>query len=261
MFVLDEADVMLDQQGLGDQTIKIKKTLPKDVQVLLFSATYAKRVREFATKVVPNPSIITVKREKLSVSGIRQFYIKCGTEEQKLQLLGDIYAFLTIGSSIIFVQTRKAAQHIHKVMTDDGHTVSLLHGADMETSERDRTLDNFRLGKTKVLITTNVLARGIDIMSVTLVVNYDVPVDRQGNADPETYLHRIGRSGRFGRKGVAINLIDNQKSMDVLNEIAAHFKKEIKEIPNDIEQLGKILDGEDVAGASAAAAEEEEKKE
>ena len=102
-------------------------------------------------------------------------------------------------------------------------------------------MDDFRHGRTTVLITTNVLARGIDVSQITLVVNYEIPVDRAGKADPETYIHRIGRSGRFGRKGVAINFVHDEKSHRDLKEIAIHFQKDIKELPNDVEELSEIV--------------------
>lgn len=114
-------------------------------------------------------------------------------------------------------------------MTQNGHAVGILHGGG-ETSDRDSTIDDFRNGKFKVLITTNVLSRGIDILQITLVVNYDLPVDRENRPDPETYLHRIGRTGRFGRTGCSINFVHDKKSRSDMEAIERHFGREIMRI-------------------------------
>ena len=149
----------------------------------------------------------------------------------KISFLADIYSLLTIGQSIVFVETKKTADVVHKTLADAGYTCSVLHGA-IEPAVRDQTMQAFRDGESTVLITTNVLARGVDVDNVCLVINYDVPVEgREGkNPDFETYLHRIGRTGRFGRKGTAINLIDDAESLNVLAAIEKHFSKDGKEM-------------------------------
>jgi len=147
----------------------------------------------------------------------------------KLEFLADIYSLLTIGQSIIFVGRKKDADMVHNTLSNAGYTCSVLHGA-VEAAQRDATMEAFRQGESNVLITTNVLARGVDVENVCLVVNYDVPVDKDDNPDYETYLHRIGRTGRFGRKGTAINLIADQKSVEVLAAIESHFAKGGKEM-------------------------------
>ena len=143
--------------------------------------------------------------------------------------LADIYSLLTIGQSIVFVGTRHDANNVHSTLTQEGYTCSLLH-SDVDNAVRDQTMEAFRKGESTVLITTNVLARGVDVDNVCLVVNYDVPVTREGDPDFETYLHRIGRTGRFGRKGTAINLIGDQRSIEVLAAIEAHFATGGKEM-------------------------------
>jgi len=232
-FVLDEADVMIDKAALGDQSVKIKKSLPKNCQVLLFSATYKPEVRKFAEKIVPQPCVqIKLKRKELSLEGIQQLYIDCKTEENKFNVLSDLYAYLTVGQSIIFVHTRKTAQELTRKMIEAGHTVSLLHGGeDMSSTERDKVIDDYREGKTKVLISTNVLARGIDILQVMLVINYDLPLDGENKPDPQTYLHRIGRSGRFGRKGIAINFVADPVSKQHVKFFEQFFQRPITEFP------------------------------
>lgn len=230
IFVADEADQMIDRQGLGEQTIKIKNQLSRKCQILLFSATFADQVRNFADAVAPQATKITVKREELSLDGIHQFFMDCKTQENKYTVLGNIYGLLNIGQSIIFVHTVQTAKELTNKMREDGYTVSLLHGKDMEADERDKVMADFRAGNTTVLITTNVLARGINILQVTLVINYDIPLSRNNRPDPETYIHRIGRSGRFGRKGVAINLVHDDQSKADLSFIAKYFNKAIEEL-------------------------------
>lgn len=233
VFVLDEADNMLDQQGLGDQCVRVKRFLPKTCQLVLFSATFPDEVRFYADKFVPNANSLELKHEELNVDGIKQLYMDCNNESHKFEVLCELYGLLTIGSSIIFVQRKDTANILYKKMKDEGHVVSVLH-SDLQTSERDRLIDDFREGRSKVLITTNVLARGIDIASVSMVVNYDLPVDRFGHADPSTYLHRIGRTGRFGRVGVSISFIHDQKSYNVLMEINKYFGNvEMTRVPTD----------------------------
>lgn len=176
---------------------------------MLFSATFPENVVRYAEKYAPNANQIKLKAEELTVEGIKQLYMDCEGEDHKYEVLVKLYGLMTIGSSIIFVkvivlhslatyeanavQRRDTAAEIERRMTEEGHSVASLTGA-LDGAVRDRVIDEFRSGKAKVLITTNVLARGIDVQSVSMVINYDVP-DADGVADPETYLHRIGRTG------------------------------------------------------------------
>lgn len=240
ILVLDEADEMVDTQGMGDQTIRIKRMLPKSVQVLLFSATYADNVRSLASKLAPSANQITVKREKLSLDKIQQYYFDTGSKGERFTVLCDIYETLTVGQSIIFVGRRDEAASLSNRLRKDGHAVSLLYGGDMSPEERDRVIDEFRAGTTKVLITTNVLSRGVDVLAVSVVINYDLPTDRRGQPDPETYLHRIGRTGRFGRKGVAVNFVYDDHSKHILNELEKYYSKTITKV-EDVEELEERL--------------------
>ncbi|KAJ3026782.1 UNVERIFIED_CONTAM: RNA helicase required for poly(A+) mRNA export [Siphonaria sp. JEL0065] len=227
VFVLDEADNMLDLQGLGDQSVRIRKLMPQSCQILLFSATWSDELREFAQRVAPHAKAITLKREELSVDAIKQLYMDCRDEEHKTEILMAIYGLLTIGQSIIFVRQKWKADELAEIMNGEGHAVSLLHGS-LDGVERDRVIDEFREGKSKVLITTNVLSRGIDILQVNLVINFDMPLQADGfTVDPETYLHRIGRTGRFGRTGVSINFVHDAKSFREMDAIQKHFGREI----------------------------------
>uniref|UniRef100_M4BPA4 RNA helicase n=1 Tax=Hyaloperonospora arabidopsidis (strain Emoy2) TaxID=559515 RepID=M4BPA4_HYAAE len=243
IFVLDEADVMVAEDGMRERSVSIKRLIKnRACQYLLFSATYADDVREFAQKMVPDHNIITVKKEKLTLDGIKQFWIDCKTRDNKYQVLSDIFAVLSIGKCVIFVQQRETAKELTRRMREKGHMVGILHGADMAKEVRDQVIDEFRAGTTNVLITTNVLARGIDVAGVSLVVNFDIPLTRDQRPDPETYLHRIGRTGRFGRKGCAINFVYDDKSKQDLADIEEHYARPIIQAPaDDIEELEKLL--------------------
>jgi ATP-dependent RNA helicase DDX19/DBP5 len=221
---LDEADNMLDQQGLGEQCVRVKKMIPRDIQILLFSATFPDQVMRFATQFSPNANEIKLRHEELTVAGIKQMFMDCPSEEGKYNILVMLYGLMTVGSSIIFVKRRETASRIESKMVAEGHKVAALHGA-FEGAERDRILDDFREGRAKVLITTNVLARGIDVQSVSMVINYDIPMKGRGEEepDPETYLHRIGRTGRFGRVGVSISFVYDKSSFVALATIANHY--------------------------------------
>ncbi|ODV73502.1 ATP-dependent RNA helicase DBP5 [Cyberlindnera jadinii NRRL Y-1542] len=242
VFVLDEADNMLDQQGMGDQCVRVKKFLPKTTQLVIFSATFPDDVRKYAEKFVPNANQLSLKQEELNVDAIKQLYMDCDSEQHKYEVLTELYGLLTIASSIIFVARKDTADKIYKQLKHDGHQISILHSG-LENQERDRLIDDFRSGRSKVLITTNVLARGIDIPTVSMVVNYDLPTDKNGNADPSTYLHRIGRTGRFGRVGVAVSFIHDKKSYQQLMQIREYFGNiEMTRVPtNDWEEVEKIV--------------------
>ncbi|KAL2802714.1 P-loop containing nucleoside triphosphate hydrolase protein [Aspergillus granulosus] len=234
VLVLDEADNMLDQQGLGDQCIRVKALLPKDIQVVLFSATFPTHVHQYASKFAPSANELTLQHEELTVEGIKQLYLDCADEEDKYRTLVQLYGLLTVGSSIIFVKTRASATEIEKRMVAEGHTVASLTGG-IEGSQRDAIIDQFRAGQAKVLITTNVLARGIDVSTVSMVINYDIPElhqppGRERQADFQTYLHRIGRTGRFGRVGVSISFVSNREEWNMLNQIQKYFNTDIQRI-------------------------------
>ncbi|XP_058813226.1 DEAD-box helicase Dbp80-like [Topomyia yanbarensis] len=241
VFVLDEADVMIATQGHQDQCIRIHKQLSSSCQMMFFSATYEREVMEFAEYIVPNPIVIRLAREQESLDNIKQYYVKCRNQDEKYQAISNIYGVITVGQAIIFCHTRKTAGWLSGKMSQDGHSVAVLSG-DLTVEQRLAVLDRFRAGLEKVLITTNVLSRGIDVEQVTIVVNFDLPMDQQGRADCETYLHRIGRTGRFGKNGIAINLVDSDRSMMICRSIEKHFQKKIQlldaENSDEIEKIG-----------------------
>ncbi|XP_018353612.1 PREDICTED: DEAD-box helicase Dbp80 isoform X1 [Trachymyrmex septentrionalis] len=246
VFVLDEADVMIATQGHQDQCIRIHKLLPRTCQMMFFSATYEPEVMNFAEIIVSNPLIIRLLREEESLDNIKQYYIRCKNVDEKYTAITNIYGVITIGQAIIFCHTKKTASWLAGKMTKDGHAVAILSG-DLTVEQRISVLDRFRAGLEKVLITTNVLARGkykggIDVEQVTIVVNFDLPMDQNRQADCETYLHRIGRTGRFGKSGIAINLIDSDYAMELCRTIEKHFGKKIHyldaEDADEIEKIG-----------------------
>ncbi|XP_072101375.1 ATP-dependent RNA helicase DDX19A isoform X1 [Mobula birostris] len=268
VFVLDEADVMIATQGHQDQSIRIQKTLPLNCQMLLFSATFEESVWKFAQKVVPDPNIIALKREEETLDTIKQYYVMCNSKEEKYQALCNIYGAITIAQAMIFCHTRRTAGWLAAELSKEGHQVALLSG-EMMVEQRAAVIQRFRDGKEKVLVTTNVCARvgaqipgvfslhpaihfdpldsplgttqGIDVEQVSVVINFDLPVDKDGNPDCETYLHRIGRTGRFGKRGLAINMVDSKYSMNILNRIQEHFNKKIEKLDtDDLDEIEKI---------------------
>ncbi|MFH4980027.1 hypothetical protein AB6A40_006736 [Gnathostoma spinigerum] len=228
MFVLDEADEMLSR-GFKDQIYEIFKCMPDDVQVVLLSATMPNDVLDVSDRFMNNPIRILVKKEELTLEGIRQFYIDIQKEEWKFDTLCDLYSTVSVTQSVIFCNTRRKVDMLAQQMQKQKYTVSCVHG-DMEQSERDVIMREFRSGSSRVLITTDLLARGIDVQQVSLVINYDLPTNR------ENYIHRIGRSGRFGRKGVAINFV-TENDLRQLKDIETFYTTQIEEMPMDIANL------------------------
>uniref|UniRef100_A0A3Q2CLT5 RNA helicase n=1 Tax=Cyprinodon variegatus TaxID=28743 RepID=A0A3Q2CLT5_CYPVA len=240
MFVLDEADVMIARQGHREQSIRIQRLLNKSCQMLLFSATFEDSVMTFAERVISQPNIIRLKRVEETLETIKQFYVLCRRKEDKFIALCDLYGCLTIAQAMIFCHTRKMAAWLASRLIEEGHQVSLLSG-EMTVEQRAAVIERFRNGNEKVLVTTNVCSRGIDVEQVSLVVNFDLPVDMQGNADNETYLHRIGRTGRFGRRGFAVNMVDSDHSMDIIRQIEKHFDKKITKLDtSNLEEMEEM---------------------
>jgi translation initiation factor 4A len=228
IFCLDEADEMLSR-GFKDQIYDVFKFLPETVQVALFSATMPSEVLEVTTRFMRDPIRILVKRDELTLEGIRQFYIAIEQEDWKLETLCDLYETLTITQAIIYCNTRRKVDWLTEQMQGRDFTVSAMHG-EMDQRERDLILREFRDGASRVLITTDLLARGIDVQGVSLVINFDLPTNR------ENYIHRIGRSGRFGRKGVAINFL-TLADHKYLQDIEKFYNTTIEEMPLNVADL------------------------
>jgi len=228
LFILDEADEMLSR-GFKDQIYDIFQALPPRVQVGLFSATMPSEALEITERFMREPVRILVKRDELTLEGIKQFYISVEREEWKLDTLCDLYDTLNITQAVIFCNTRRKVDYLTDKMRAREFTVSSTHG-DIGQKERDVILNEFRTGSSRVLITTDLLARGIDVQQVSLVINYDLP------RNLENYIHRIGRSGRFGRKGVAINFV-TQEDIRALRDLEQFYNTQIEEMPAHVADL------------------------
>jgi translation initiation factor 4A len=228
MFILDEADEMLSR-GFKDQIYDIFQELPRSVQVCLFSATMPAEILEISSRFMRDPIRILVKKDELTLDGIKQFFISVEKEEWKLETLCDLYETLTITQAIIYANTRRKVDWLTEKMSSKDFTVSAMHG-DMRPEERELIMKEFRSGSSRVLITTDLLSRGIDVQQVSLVINYDLPGNR------ESYIHRIGRSGRFGRKGVAINFVTTEDSR-AMKELEVFYNTHIEEMPMNVADL------------------------
>ena len=228
LIVLDEADEMLSS-GFKEQVYNIFKYVNENIQVSLFSATMPDDINSIISKIMRNPVKVCVKREQLTLEGISQFYIAIEDDRQKYNTLKDIFSFITVSQTIIYCNSIKRVQDLYQAMCEDEFPVCRIH-SNMEKSDRDKAFNDFRGGNSRVLISSNVTARGIDIQQVSVVINFDLP------KCVHNYLHRIGRSGRWGRKGVGINFI-TKRDVPLLKNIEHHYSTEIREMPGDLRFL------------------------
>jgi translation initiation factor 4A len=228
LVILDEADEMLSV-GFKEQVYNIFQYLSNTIQVALVSATLPESINTIVDKIMRNPIRISVKREMLTLEGIAQYYIAVEDDRQKYATLKDLYSLISISSSIIYCNSVKRVQDLYEAMKDDEFSVCRIHSG-MDKEERATSFEDFRTGRTRVLISSNVTARGIDIQQVSVVVNFDIP------KCVNTYLHRIGRSGRWGRKGIGINMI-TRRDVAKLKEIEQHYETQISEMPSNVDFL------------------------
>ena len=226
-FILDEADEMLSK-GFIDNIKEIISLIPTTTKILLFSATMPKEIVDITTKFMKDPAKILVKNEELTLEGIKQYYVYL-KKEDKLDVLLQIYRGIEIAQAIIYCNSKRSVDFVSEELKKKGHMVSSIHG-DLKQFERDQVMRDFRNGATRVLITTDLLARGIDVYQVSLVINYELPREK------ETYIHRIGRSGRFGRKGNAINFVTPAEK-DELDTIQKFYNTTIEALPTDLSEL------------------------
>jgi ATP-dependent RNA helicase len=223
--IIDEADEMLGA-GFKDQIYDIYRYVPAGAQVALISATLPRDVLDMADKFMTDPVTVLVKRSELTLTGISQFYVDVEREEWKFDTLCDLYETISVTQAVIFCATRKKVAWLTERMRKNKFTISSMHG-DMTQSERNEVMAEFRRGDSRVLIATDMWSRGIDVAQVNMVVNYDVP------RDYEAYLHRIGRSGRFGRRGIAVSLVTNADK-SVIRSIGRFYGTEIREMPANV---------------------------
>jgi translation initiation factor 4A len=236
LIVLDEADNMLID-GLTDDLKFIFNILPKNKQVCLISATLSKNVFLFSKNLMDDPIKILLKKNQIAVELISQFYLDVEIEEYKFDVLQDLYQLISTSQTIIFCNTIRKVKWLSEQLEEKNYPITAIHGK-MTQEERNIVVKDFRNGNTRILLTTDLLARGIDIPQVNLVINYDLPLNK------ETYIHRIGRCGRFDRRGVSISMVKMEDSLDIksLNKMKNYYDINIKELPDNIEDYLKSLD-------------------
>ena len=228
VLILDEADDIL-LMGFKEKIYSIFKELPEEVQICLLSATIPRDLLNVTKNFMRDPIKILLKKDNLTVDDIKQFYINTEIEDYKFDALLDLYSVINACQAIIYCNTIRKVDWLSKNLQEKDFPISHVHGK-MTQEERDEIVEDFRSGKTRMLLTTDLLARGIDIQQVSLVINYDLPTNK------DNYVHRIGRSGRFGRKGVAINLVKLNDEGEIRNfhGLKKYFHTEIEEMPEDI---------------------------
>ena len=223
--VIDEADEMLSS-GFMEVLQNIIRCMPKTCQMCLFSATMPQEIVDLTEHFMNNPEKLLINRDELTLEGIKQFYIDLKQYNWKFDVLYDIYETINVTQSIIYVNSKNVLNNLYDRLTRDSFPVSYIHG-DMHSSEREKNLSDFKNGLTRIMLSTDLLSRGIDIQQLSLVINFDLPRNK------ETYIHRIGRSGRYGRKGTAINFVTNE-DIDHMREIQKFYNTKIDEMPQNL---------------------------
>lgn len=223
IFVIDEADELLTREFF-DQTKEIIQILSRETQICIFSATLPDEVLDMTRDFMTNPVHLLVQREKLTLDLITQYYVDIGEERNKAQTLEDLYGGLSINQCIIYVNNINKAEMLKDFLRDKKHEVETIHSG-LDHSTRLDVMKRFRKAAFRVLISTDMTSRGIDVQQVSYVINYDLPFD------VNAYLHRIGRSGRYGKKGVAINFVTN-RDFHVMKRIERHYGTKIQDMPD-----------------------------
>lgn len=224
LVIMDEADELLSS-GFTDQIYAIVSTIPNHTRIALFSATLPESVRPVVSRLFTTPPLeILVKQEELTLEGIKQYYVALEDEEQKYETLKDLYKTMAMSQCIIYCNSIRRVLILYNQLIQNGFAVSCIHG-DMDKHERDRSFNEFKSGGSRILISSNITARGIDIQQVSIVINYDIP------SDVSSYLHRIGRSGRWGRKGTGINFV-TRFDVSRIRDIEKYYDTVIAELPS-----------------------------
>jgi superfamily II DNA/RNA helicase len=229
VLIMDEADQMLQELFFEQVMCILDKGFPAQTRVALFSATMPESVRTVASKILNDPVRILIPPSAVALSGIEQYFIDVEREDHKFECIADLYKNLNIAQAVIFCNMRKTAEKLTEKMTTHGFPVSCVHG-ELEKPERERRMRQFLGGESRVMIATDMIARGIDVQQISLVINYELPQNH------ETYIHRIGRAGRFGRKGVTINILLPEE-VQTMKDIAEKFNIVLKETPQDLSNL------------------------
>jgi len=222
ILVLDEADEMLST-GFKESIYNIFQFTNENIQIALFSATLPPDILELSKKFMRNTVNITMEVEKLNLDCITQYYVALRHDGDKYDTLKDLFSAISVSQCIIYCNSVRRVSELYKAMVEEGFSVCCIHSS-MDKSERDREFKNFRLGSYRVMISSDVTARGIDIQQVSTVINFDI------TRDPHKYLHRIGRSGRWGRKGMAINFV-TRHDVDNIKKIEGYYGISMSELP------------------------------
>jgi superfamily II DNA/RNA helicase len=230
LLILDEADEMLSG-GFQDNIYNIIQFIPKETQICLFSATKNNYTLDLCDKFLNNPESILIENKNVTLEGIQQFKVVIN-EEWKYDTLIDIYNLVNISQCIIYINYKNKLMNIYDELIKNNYPVDYIHG-EITKDERERKLLDFKNGKTRMLLSTDLLSRGIDVQQLNLVINFDLPRSK------ETYVHRIGRSGRYGRKGVAINLVNNRE-VQVIKDLEEHYHIQINDLPQNVGEIFNI---------------------
>lgn len=223
MLVVDEADEMLSRGFLEQIEYMFKEYIRPEAQITLFSATYPPDLREVTNCFMDAPVEILVEPEELTLRGLKQYYVNVGDSRFKFETLCDLYKTIQVNQTIIYTKSKRSVEMLADQLDSRGFPISIIHG-EMSSSERSEVMRNFRQGSSRILLSTDLLARGIDVQQVELVINYDLP-DNKAN-----YIHRVGRTSRYGRKGTAINLVSDRELRE-MNDIKRHYQATIEELP------------------------------
>jgi superfamily II DNA/RNA helicase len=226
-WIVDEADEMFRENFELDMR-DIYGFIPERCQVVICSATMDENVMSLAQNICHNPIKVLVKKENVALDGIQQYFIQCEQDRWKPGVLIDLWDMLSIEQTIVFVNSKQNAEYLCESLTGEGHAAECIHSG--KECDRDGILRKFKAGTVRVLVATDLLARGIDIQTVSTVINVDLP------RDTANYVHRIGRCGRFGRKGVAINLVNQREEMD-LDRLRRHYDCRIHCLPEDLAKV------------------------
>ena len=223
--IFDEADEILSY-GFKESIYQIVQQIPENTQICLFSATMPEDVIELSDRFMNNPDKILIKKEALTLEGITQFYINIKINEWKFDVLKDLYDTINVSQCIIYINSKNKLMDLYQNLTKENFPVSYIHG-ELSSQERKDVMENFRSGHSRILLSTDLLSRGIDVQQLSLVINFDLPKSK------ETYIHRIGRSGRYGRKGVSINLVTD-RDISYMKDIETFYETKIEEMPHNI---------------------------
>jgi translation initiation factor 4A len=229
VLIMDEADQMLEDLFYKQVMCILEKGFPTTTKVALFSATMPEKVVEVANKILNDPVRILIPPTAVRLEGIQQFYINLDREDHKFECICDLYKHLNITQAVIFCNKRQKAEMLAEKMGAQGYPITCLHG-ELEKGERARRMEQFIKGSTRVMIATDIIARGIDVQQISLVINYELPTNT------ENYVHRIGRAGRYGRKGTTINLLLPEEE-GAMTDISNLYGMVLERFPEDTSKL------------------------